>query len=61
MWHSIYNNLYNVVALGRVVDQMGAYLRHLSGLVEDLSVKAIDRQRLKGYNGENFVGVCIFL
>ena len=28
---------------------MGAYLCHLSGLVEDLSVKAVNRHRLKGY------------
>ena len=40
--------IHKVVALGRVVDRMGAYLCHLSGLVEDLSVKAVDRQRLKG-------------
>ena len=57
--------IHKVVALGRVVDGMGAYLCHLSGLVEDLSVKAVDRQRLKGYmlkwrNAKNFVGVCVF-
>ena len=58
--------IHKVVALGRVVDQMDAYLRHLSGLVEDLSVKAVDRQRLKGYmlkwrNAKNFWGVRIFM
>ena len=40
---------HKVVALARVTDRLGAYLCHLSGLVEDSSVKAVDRQRLKGY------------
>ena len=31
------------------MDRMGACLCHLSGLVEDLSIKAVDRQRLKGH------------
>ena len=34
---------HKVVALGRVIDRLGAYLSHLNALVEDSSVKAIDR------------------
>ena len=36
-------------ALQRVVDRYGAYLHHLQTLVEDTTIKSIDRQRLKGY------------
>ena len=36
-------------ALQRVVDRYGAYLHHLQTLVEDRTIKSIDRQRLKGY------------
>ena len=35
--------------LQRVVDRYGAYLHHLQTLVEDTTIKSIDRQRLKGY------------
>ena len=40
---------HKVVAFGRVIDRLGAYLCHLSGLVEDSSVRAVDRQKMKGY------------
>lgn len=40
---------HKVTALGRVTDQLGAYLSLLSALIEDPSVKAADRQKLKGY------------
>ena len=33
----------------RVVDRYGAYLNHLTTLIEDRSIKSTDRQRLKGY------------
>ena len=36
-------------ALQRVFDRYGAYIHHLSTLIEDRSLKADDRQRLKGY------------
>ena len=36
-------------ALQRVVDRYGAYINHLCTLVEDQSVKASDRARLRGY------------
>lgn len=36
-------------ALQRVVDCYGAYIAHLNTLVEDGSIKSLDRQRLKGY------------
>ena len=36
-------------ALQRVVDRYGAYIAHLSTLVEDRSLRASDRSRLKGY------------
>lgn len=40
---------YKRKALQRFVDRYGAYLKHLSKLTEDKSIKSIDRQRLKGY------------
>ena len=40
---------HKVAALGRVVDRLGAYLRHLNTLSEDKSLKAADRQKMKGY------------
>lgn len=40
---------HKVVALERVTDRPGAYLSHLCALVEDPSVKAVDKQKLKGY------------
>ena len=33
----------------RVIDQFGAYVSHLEALIEDDTVKAVDRARLKGY------------
>ena len=36
-------------ALQRVVDRYGAYLNHLSALVEDHSINSSDRARLRGY------------
>ncbi len=40
---------HKVVALQRVTDRLGAYLSHLSALIEDPSVKSVDKQKLKGY------------
>ena len=40
---------HKVVALGRVIDRLGAYLSHLSVLSEDHSLRAADRQKMKGY------------
>ena len=40
---------HKVVALERVIDRLGAYLGHLSALLEDSSVKPTCRQKLKGY------------
>ena len=37
------------MALQRVLDRYGAYIAHLSTLVEDKSIKPCDRARLKGY------------
>ena len=36
-------------ALQRVIDRYGAYLHHLNSLIEDRTVKAEDRARIKGY------------
>ena len=36
-------------ALQRIVDRYGVYIAHLSTLVQDSSLKAADRARLKGY------------
>ena len=40
---------HKVVALQRIIDRLGAYLSHLSALIEDPSVKPVDKQKLKGY------------
>ena len=40
---------HKVAAIGQVIDRYGAYMTHLIGLIEDSSVKSVDRQKLKGY------------
>ena len=40
---------HKVAAIGRLIDRYGAYLAHLTTLTEDSSVRAVDRQKLKGY------------
>ena len=35
--------------LQRMLDRYGAYIAHLSTVVEDRSIKPVDRSRLKGY------------
>lgn len=40
---------HKVAAIGRFIDRYGAYISHLIALTEDSSVKAVDRQKLKGY------------
>ncbi len=40
---------HKVAALGRLIDRYGAYLNHLTALTEDSTVKAADKQQLKGY------------
>ena len=40
---------HKVAALGRLVDRFGAYLSHLTVMIDDSSIKAVDRQKLKGY------------
>ena len=39
-------------ALQRVVDRYGAYLNHLSALIEDHSINSSDRARLRGYTNK---------
>ena len=41
--------LHKVAALERIVNRFGAYLAHLIAITEDSSVKAVDRQKVKGY------------
>lgn len=36
-------------ALQRVISRYGAYLNHLTALIEDKTIKSTDRQKLKGY------------
>ena len=38
-----------VSAISRLIDRYGAYLSHIISLTEDPTVKAADRQKLKGY------------
>ena len=47
---------HTVSALGRLIDKYGVYLSHLSMLTEDVGVKGVDKQKIKGYtflDGEN--------
>ena len=41
--------LHKVAALERIVNRFGACLAHLIAITEDSSVKAVDRQKVKGY------------
>ena len=36
-------------ALQRVINRYGAYLNHLTTLIEDKGIRNIDRQKLKSY------------
>ena len=40
---------HKVAALDRLIDRFGAYLSHLTNLIDDPRTKPIDRQKLKGY------------
>ena len=40
---------HKVAAIGRFLDHYGAYIAHLTTLLQDSSVRAVDRQKLKGY------------
>ena len=41
---------HKVAALDRLIDRFGAYLNHLTMLVDDPKVKRVVQQKLKGYN-----------
>ena len=54
-----------MAALNRFTNRFGAYLCHMISLTEDPAVKAVDKQKLKGYikkwhDGKVFVG-CAFI
>ena len=56
---------HKVAALNRVIERFGAYLNHLCSLLEDPSVKSVDKQKLKGYilrwrNAKVLVGCAFF-
>ena len=40
---------HKVAALERLIDRFGAYLNHLATLASDPHVKAVDREKMKGY------------
>ena len=40
---------HKVAAIGCVLDRFGAYIGHLTELIEDSSTKAADKQKLRGY------------
>ena len=40
---------HKVAALGRLIDRYGAYLDHLTSLIEDPKVKSVDKEKLQGY------------
>ena len=53
-------------ALQRVVDWYGAYINHLSALVEDKTIKSTDRQCLRGYllrwkQGRMLLGCALYM
>ena len=41
--------LHKVAALERVINRFGAYLSHLISMAEDSTLKAVDRQKLRGF------------
>ena len=57
---------YKRKAMQRVIDRFGAYISHLAALIEDSSVKACDKARLKGYvqmwnQGKILVGCAMYI
>ena len=53
-------------ALQRIINRYGAYISHLSALAEDKTVKAVDRQYLKGYvsrwmDGQVLLGCALYV
>ena len=53
-------------ALQRVIDRYSAYLHHLNSLIEDRTVKAEDRARIKGYSqkwsqGRILIGCALYI
>ena len=57
---------YKRKAMQRVIDRFGAYISHLVALIEDSSVKACDKARLKGYvhmwnQGKILVGCAMYI
>ena len=57
---------HKVGALETVIDRYGAYIGHLITLTEDSSVKAVEKQRLKGYikqwgEGKALLGCAFFI
>ena len=53
-------------ALQRVIDRYGAYLLHLNSLIEDRTVKAEDRARIRGYaqkwsQGRILIGCALYI
>ena len=40
---------HKVSAINRLIERYGAYLSHLTSLTEDPTVKAVDKQKIKGY------------
>lgn len=56
---------HKVAALERFIERYGAYLAHLTSLTEDPTVKAADKQRIKGYilrwrNSKMVLGCALF-
>ena len=57
---------HKVGALERVIERYGAYIRHLVALTEDSSVKAVEKQKMKGYikqwgEGKVLLGCAFFI
>ena len=40
---------HKVAALKRIIDRFGAYLSHLIAMMEDSTVKSVEKQKIKGY------------
>jgi len=57
---------HKVGALERIIDRYGAYMNHLIALTEDSSVRAVEKQKLKGYiktwcEGKTLLGCAFFI
>ena len=51
---------HKVAALNRFTNRFGAYLCHMISLTEDPAIKAVDKQKLKGYIKNGVTAKCLW-